>query len=112
MGEEKLQEKPAEKVVIGPFKRRKQLERDLDHITSEMYRRNKELAETNKTLSLLGTIDALALESHTSVQMVSEHITEAITQATSFEFVGLFARSRTNSDVVTLNGWSGSSALG
>jgi signal transduction histidine kinase len=111
MGEEKLQEKPVDKALLTPFKRRKLLERDLEHITAEMYRRNKELAETNKTLSLLGTIDALALESHASVKMVSEHITEAITQATNFEFVGLFARSA-HSDVVTLNGWSGSSALG
>jgi uncharacterized protein YaaN involved in tellurite resistance len=67
-----------------PFQKRKQLERDIEHVTEEMYKRNKELAETNKTLSLLRTIDALVLESHASLKAVCEHITEAITQATDY----------------------------
>jgi signal transduction histidine kinase len=94
-----------------PFQKRKQLERDIEHITQEMYKRNKELAETNKTLSLLRTIDALVLESHASVKVVSEHITEAITQATDYAFVGLLTRAAHDQDELTLNGWSGSAWL-
>jgi signal transduction histidine kinase len=89
-----------------PFQKRKQLERDIEHITGEMYKRNKELAETNKTLSLLRTIDALVLESHATLRMVSEHITEAIVQVTDYPFVGLLTRSRHNKGELVLNGWS------
>src|SRR5438270_8409181 len=90
-----------------PFQKRRQLERDIEHITEEMYKRNKELADTNKTLSLLRTIDALVLESHASLKMVCEHIAQAIAQATGYPFVGLLTRSARTKDVVVLNGASG-----
>ncbi len=92
--------------------RRRQLERDLEHITQEMYRRNRELAETNKTLSLLGTVDALTLESHAPLGVVCDHITEAIAQVTDYDFVGLLTRSVSQTDTVTLHGWSGRDFLG
>lgn len=95
-----------------PFQKRKQLEQDIQHISAEMYKRNKELAETNRTLSLLGTIDALVLESHASLKTVSEHITEAIAQVTDFAFVGLMTRSIHSKNELVLNGWSGSDWLG
>ncbi len=95
-----------------PFQKKKQLERDIEHITVEMYKRNKELAETNKTLSLLRTIDALVLESHATLQMVTEHITEAITQAADFAFVGLLTRPSRDEDELELSSWSGSQWLG
>jgi signal transduction histidine kinase len=102
----------AGKLPQMPFQKRKQLERDIEHITEQMYRRNKELAETNKTLSLLQTIDALALESHASLKMVCEHITQAIAQATNYPFIGLFTRSSHSNDELTLYGWSGKELLG
>lgn len=100
------------KPALKPFQKRKQPEHDIEHITGEMYRRNKELADTNKTLSLLRTIDALVLESHASLKMVCEHIAEAITQATDYPFVGLFTRASSSSDELTLYGWSGKDLLG
>ena len=97
----------------SPFgKRKKQLQTDLTQLSQEMYRRNKELAETNKTLLLLRTIDALILESHASLKMACEHITEAITQATDLPFVGLFTRPRHDGDSLKLYGWSGKDWLG
>ncbi len=99
-----------EKPPMLPFQKRKQLERDIEHITQEMYRRNKELADTNKTLSLLRTIDALVLQSHVSLTMVCQHITEAITQATDYPFVGLFARG-SRGEQLTLYGASESAAV-
>lgn len=94
-----------------PFQKRKQLERDIEKITAEMYRRNKELAETNKTLSLLQTIDALALESHASLKLVCAHIAQAIAQATEYAFVGLFTRPAHGAEELTLYGWSGKELL-
>lgn len=104
------------KTPLMPFQKRKQLERDIEHITQEMYKRNKELADTNKTLSLLRTIDALVLESHTSLKMVCEHIAEAITQATDYSYVGLLTRSHHSKSELMLNGssigsWQGSRSL-
>jgi signal transduction histidine kinase len=95
-----------------PFQKRKQLERDIEHITGEMYKRNKELAETNKTLSLLRNIDALVLESHTSLKTVCNHITEAIVQASNYAFAGLLTRSSHSQDELVLNGWNGSGIQG
>ncbi len=95
----------------APRRRRKQLEHDIEHISQEMYRRNRELADTNKTLSLLRTIDALVLESHASLKLVCEHITEAIAQATSYPFIGLFTRTSRLSAELTLYGWSGKDLL-
>ncbi|MGC1177325.1 MAG: GAF domain-containing sensor histidine kinase [Candidatus Saccharimonadales bacterium] len=105
-------EETLDKSIRPKLVRKKKLQTMLDHVSQEMYLRNKELAETNKTLSLLRTIDALVLESHASLQMVCEHITEAITQATDHAFVGLLTRSSHTRDELTLNGWSGSAWLG
>ena len=92
--------------------RRKQLKRDIEDVTQEVYKRNQELAQTNKTLSLLRTIDALVLESHTSLKMVSDHITQAITQVTAYPFVGLLTRSSNTREELVLSSWSGSDWLG
>lgn len=97
---------------LAAFPRRWHVRRSIEQTTSEMYRRNRELAETNKVLSLLRTIDALVLEPHTSLKMVCEHITEAVVQATDHAFVGLLTRSNRTREQLTLNGWSGKDWLG
>lgn len=113
MPEDVKVEASPEKAAAPPLlHRRRQLEHDIEHITQEMYKRNKELADTNKTLSLLRTIDALVLESHASLKMVCEHITEAITQATDYPLVALFSRPAQDREELTLYGWSGKDLLG
>lgn len=109
---DKEPEDAKQKTVLLPFQKRKQLERDIDNVNAEMLKRNKELAETNKTLSLLRTIDAMVLESHASLAMVCAHITEAITQSSDYAFVGLLTRSSHTREELTLNGWSGRQWLG
>lgn len=94
------------------FGKRKQLEQDIEHITEEMYRRNKELADTNRTLSLLQTIDAMALEANATVPQVCERITEAICQTTEFPFVGLFTKASHSKEELVLFGWSGKDWIG
>ena len=106
----KVKKTPAKSAL--PFKKNKQLQQDIEHVTEEMYRRNKELADTNRTLSLLQTIDAIVLESHANLKDVCEHITEAITQASEYSFVGLFTKASHSSEEVVLNGWSGKDWLG
>jgi signal transduction histidine kinase len=75
------------------FRRKRQLERDLAHVNEEIYRRNMELAETNKTLSLLRKIDALVLASHDSLKVLSNQITDAIAATTEYPLVALLAPS-------------------
>ncbi len=92
--------------------RKKKLQNMFDSVSEQMFVRNAELAETNKMLSLLRTIDALVLESHASLKLVCEHITQAITQATDFPIVGLFTRASHSNDQMRLYGWSGKDWLG
>lgn len=87
------------------LRRRKQLEQDLEHITQEMYRRNRELAGTNSTLSLLQTINTFALEPQTSLNVICNQITEAVSDATGFPFVAVFTRSDDNFGGLQLRGW-------
>jgi signal transduction histidine kinase len=85
---------------------KQQLKRDLEHITQEMYQRNRELAETNKTLSLLRAIDALVLETHESLGAVYTQIAHAITDAVDYPFVGVLTRSPQFRNVLELGGLS------
>jgi signal transduction histidine kinase len=88
------------------FRRRKQLEQDLDHVTEEMYRRNKELAETNQMLSLLRQIDSVVLQSQDSLKQVCEQIAEAITASTDYPAIGIFTRPSMTHRELALYGWS------
>ena len=97
---------PVKTLVTRQLKRRKQLERDLEHVTEEMYRRNKELAETNQTLSLLRTIDEVVLQSQDSLKVVCEQITRAITDATDFPTIALFTRTSFTHGELSMYGWS------
>ena len=78
--------------------RKQQLEQDLEHITQEMYKRNKELADTNRTLSLLRTIDSLVLESHDSIKILCEQIAAAIAKATEYSVVAIYGASSLGTD--------------
>jgi len=87
------------------LRRRKQLEQDLEHITQEMYRRNRELAGINSTLSLLQTINTFALEPQTSLNTICHQITQAISDATGYPFVAIFTRPDDNFGGLQLRGW-------
>jgi signal transduction histidine kinase len=76
----------------------KKLEQDLEHVTQEMYRRNKELTETNRTLSLLRTIDSLVLESHDSIKVLAGQITDAIGSVTEYPVVAIYGSSALGTD--------------
>jgi signal transduction histidine kinase len=58
-----------------------------------MYKRNKELTETNRTLSLLRSIDSLVLESRDSIKVLAGQITGSIASTTGYPLVALFGHS-------------------
>ena len=105
-------EDTTEKINGHSLLRKKKLQDMYANVSQQMYARNRELAETNKTLSLLKTIDALVLESHASLKVVCQHITDAIAQATDYPFVGLLTRASNSEDEMRLFGWSGKDWLG
>src|SRR5437868_13919795 len=82
----------------------KKLEQDLEHVTQEMYRRNKELADTNRTLSLLRTIDNLVLESHDSIKVLAGQITDAIASATQYRLVAVYGPSSLKTERLEIYG--------
>lgn len=90
MALEKVNEETAP--LRNAFRRRKQLEKDLEHITQEMYRRNRELIDTNRILSLLRTIDSLVLESTNNLQVLCEQVSRAIVGNSDYLFIALFVR--------------------
>src|SRR6478609_6508374 len=97
---------PVRTMVVRQLKRRKQLEKDLEHVTEEMYRRNKQLADTNQTLSLLRTIDEVVLQSQDSLKEVCEQITRSITDSTDFATIALFTRTSFTHGGLSMHGWS------
>lgn len=68
----------------------RRLEEDIAHITGEMYKRNVELAETNKTLALLQKIDELFLLTPGSVEFLGEKICQAITEVSAHSYLGIY----------------------
>ncbi|HWT55837.1 MAG TPA: HAMP domain-containing sensor histidine kinase [Candidatus Microsaccharimonas sp.] len=97
---------PVRTMVTRQLKRRKQLERDLEHVTTEMYKRNRELADTNQTLSLLRTIDEVVLQSQDSLKEVCEQITRSITEVTDYPTIALFTRTSFAENDLHMYGWS------
>lgn len=87
--------------------RKKKLQSMLESVSQQMYLRNKELATTNNTLSLLRGIDSLVLESHAPLKVICQQITEELTSKSDYPFVGLFTRSSPSREELTLYGWSG-----
>ncbi len=75
------------------------VEQDFEHVTQEMYRKNLELVETNRTLSLLRAIDALVLESQDSLEVLTTAIAKAISGNSNFTSVAIFARMPGKSDL-------------
>lgn len=81
-----------DKPLVKYPKTRRKLQKDIEHITQEMYLRNLELKSTNDALSLLRTIDVLVLESHESLNELCYQIAQAISVTTSFPLVGVLVR--------------------
>lgn len=88
------------------FKKRPDLSQELDKAQSQLKEHKRALKQTNQALSLLQTIDALALESQASLKSVCQHIAEAIIQTGDFALIGILTRSRRNPEQLTLQGWS------
>ncbi|MDO8609884.1 MAG: hypothetical protein Q7R95_05010, partial [bacterium] len=60
------------------------------HITQEMYKKNLELAERNKILTLLRKIDEIILSSVTKVDQIADQIVQCIIANSYFKTVFIY----------------------
>src|SRR3990167_6881963 len=84
---------------------------ELEHVTREMYRRNKELAEINRTLSLLRSVDSLVLESHESTKELCGRMAETIVSSADYPLVAFLGHTESHSGLLEIYGWKALSTL-
>lgn len=72
---------------------------DLSHITEEMYKKNKELAEKNKALALLRRIDGIVLSKVTEIGQVAQEVVNTIVEELSFKLVAILLLDKDNNSV-------------
>lgn len=63
---------------------------DQNHITQELYKKNVELAETNKTLSLLRKIDDIILSSVTDPSEIANEVAKTLIDDAEFQVAGIY----------------------
>jgi signal transduction histidine kinase len=86
-----VEDSKTDKKSVTGFVRKRTLRATLEAVSQQMYARNKQLNDTNKMLSLLRSIDALALESHESTKVVSQQIADVVQQTVEYPLVVLFS---------------------
>lgn len=96
---------------LASTSKRQKLEEDLEHITQEMYRRNKELADTNRTLSLLQSIDSVVLKSHEDIKVLSTQISSVIVATAEYPLVAIIGPSKLVADKLEPYGFSVGSGM-
>lgn len=75
---------------------------ELTHITSELYKKNFELDETNKTLSLLRKIDEIILSTVTDIKQVAQQVADVVAADAEFEAVMIFLTDKKNQQITQL----------
>lgn len=83
---------------------------DLSYINQEMYKKNLELAERNKTLSLLRKLDEIILSSVTDLRQIAKEVSAMLTDEGEFQAAAIYALSK-DKEVIQLLGYSFSKIL-
>lgn len=66
------------------------LNKELAHITQEMYKKNFELADKNKTLALLRKIDEIILSSVTDTNQIAQQVADIVANEAEFKAVIMY----------------------
>ena len=69
---------------------------DLAHITQEIYKKNLQLAETNKLLSLLRNIDEIILGSVNNATQIANQVARLVVDVAGFQGIIIFLRDKDN----------------
>lgn len=85
--------------------RSRKLERDLEHVNREIYGRNLELAQTNKTLALLQAIDGLVLNEDEDLRPLATKLSKEVAGA-GYPFVAIFGHESLAEGDLGVLGWA------
>ncbi|HSW96760.1 MAG TPA: GAF domain-containing sensor histidine kinase [Candidatus Saccharimonadales bacterium] len=75
---------------------------ELSHIAEELYKKNFELDEKNKTLSLLRKIDEIILSAVTDIKQVAQQVADVVAGDAEFEAVMIFLTDKKNKQLIQL----------
>jgi signal transduction histidine kinase len=76
------------------------------HVTQKMYTQNLALAQTNRTLSMLRSIDSLILDSSRDLPHMTDEISQILVETVPFPVAGILSLNRYNEDIITLQGFA------
>ena len=83
---------------------------DLEHINHEMYKKNVELLERNRTLSLLRKIDEIILSTATNVKEITQSVTKVLITDAGFKLASILLLDK-NAGRIVVTSLSESEAL-
>jgi len=75
---------------------------DVKHITEEMYKKNAELAQRNKTLSILRKIDEIILGSVTDLHQIAQEVCSILVSDADYKIVSLFLHDKAKRSLVRI----------
>jgi signal transduction histidine kinase len=78
------------------------LRRDLERVNTEIYKRNLELAQTNKTLALLQAVDSLVLRSEDDLKVLANKLSREVV-GVGYAFAAIFGRGKIEDDSAPLS---------
>lgn len=78
------------------------LTQEFEHVAQEMYKKNLELNERNKTLSLLRRIDEIILSSVTDTQQIAQQVADAIVEEEGFKAVIILTLDKESNSLVRI----------
>src|SRR4051812_17602166 len=81
------------------------LREEFAHITQKMYTQNLALSQTNRTLSMLRSIDSLILDSSRDLRHLSDDLARIFVDTVPYPVAGILSLSRYNDDLLTLQGF-------
>lgn len=76
--------------------------KELAHINEEVYKKNKELAEKNKALSLLRKIDEIVLSKVTDIQQIAQQVANTIVDELEFKLVSILLLNKRDNVLIKL----------
>lgn len=86
--------------VVPPIPGSPNLSDELKHVNQEMYKKNLELLERNKTLSLLRKIDEIILSKVTDIAQIAQQVANVVAEEAEFKSVSVLLADRGHDELV------------
>jgi signal transduction histidine kinase len=90
---------------------RDQLKKNFERIAQQMYTQNVALAQTNRTLSILRSIDLLILDSTKNLKQLGLEISKSVIEASPYSIVSIFALDHYKESTLSMQGFATNAAV-